>query len=121
MTSRERILATCAHELTDHVPLHLEVHPSYQTFAPNVATWRDQYERTAALLALGADAMVEVWLPEPAYDPEVRVTAWKETDSNGATLLCKQYETPAGSLRQTSAVRWPESIMKSESWWPIAA
>ncbi|MDP7396729.1 MAG: uroporphyrinogen decarboxylase family protein [Lentisphaeria bacterium] len=100
MTSRERILATCAHELTDHVPLHLEVHPSYQTFAPNVATWRDQYERTAALLALGADAMVEVWLPEPAYDPEVRVTAWKETDSNGATLLCKQYETPAGSLRQ---------------------
>lgn len=73
MTSRERILATCAGEPTDHVPLHLEVHPSYLQYDPKVATWRDQFERTDFLLALGADTMVEVWLPDPSFHPAVSV------------------------------------------------
>ena len=101
MSSRERILAACAHAQPDHVPLHLDVHPSYQAYEPRVATWRDQFERADAVLALGADAMVEVWLPEPSFHPDVKVREWREpaTGSDSARL-CKEYETPAGVLRQ---------------------
>lgn len=101
MTSRERILAACAHEPTDHVPLHLEVHPSYQQYDPKVARWKDQFERTDALLALGADAMVEVWLPEPCFHPDVKVRSWRREDpATGYVLLGREYETPEGTLRQ---------------------
>ena len=101
MTSRERILATCAHEPTDHVPLHLEVHPSYCLYDPVVAWWNNQFERTDDLLALGADAMVEVWLPDPSYHPDVEVRTWREEPPNQEyALLGKEYRTPAGPLRQ---------------------
>lgn len=101
LNSCDRILGTCAHRAVDHVPLHLEVHPSYLTYNPKIACWKDQFERTDALLALGADAMVEVWLPDPSYHPDVKVRAWKETDpATGGVLLGKAYETPAGALRQ---------------------
>jgi len=124
MTSRERILATCAHSPTDHVPLHLEVHPSYLLYDREVATWKDQFERTDALLALGADAMVEVWLPNPTFHPDVRVRSWRE-ERDGQVLLCKEYQTPAGALRQViketadlytwhkinrSTLAWPDRI-----------
>jgi hypothetical protein len=99
LSSRERILATCAHQPVDHVPLHLEVHPSYSQYDPQVATWRNQFERTDALLALGVDAMSEVWLPEPAFHPDVRVCTWRE-ERDGQVLLGKEYLTPAGPLRQ---------------------
>jgi hypothetical protein len=99
MTSRERILGTCAHEVTDHVPMHLEVHPSYLQYDPGVAMWRDQFERTDALLALGVDAMVELWLPDPSFDPAVRVRTWRE-ERDGQVLLGVEYMTPAGPLRQ---------------------
>ena len=99
MTSRERILGTCAHQVTDHVPMHLEVHPSYLQYDPGVATWRDQFGRTDALLALGVDAMVEVWLPDPTYHPDVRVRTWRE-ERDGQVLLGVEYLTPAGPLRQ---------------------
>jgi uroporphyrinogen-III decarboxylase len=99
LTSRERILATCAHQPVDHVPMHLEVHPSYLQYDPRVATWRDQFERTDALLALGVDAMVEVWLPDPSFHPDVRVRRWRE-ERDGQTLLGAEYLTPAGPLRQ---------------------
>ena len=86
MSSRERILATCAHQPVDHVPLHLEVHPSYLQYDPQVATWRDQFERTDTLLALGVDAMSEVWLPDPSCHPDVRVRTWRE-ERDGQVLL----------------------------------
>lgn len=99
MTSRERIQAACRHQPTDHVPLHLDVHPLYYQYDPSVATWRSQFERTDTLLALGADAMTEVWLPDPTFHPDVRVHSWRE-EKDGAVLLGKAYETPAGTLRQ---------------------
>ena len=101
MSSRQRILTACAHAEPDHVPLHLEVHPSYGSYAPGIAAWNDQFERTDALMALGADAMVELWLPDPCCHPDVRVHAWREEARNGEMpLLYKVYETPAGTLRQ---------------------
>jgi uroporphyrinogen-III decarboxylase len=101
MTSRERILATVAGQPTDHVPLSMEVHPSYLLYDPKVAHWRDQFERTDDLLALGTDPMVEIWLPDPCYHPDVKVTSWRENNqSDGMSRLCKAYETPKGTLRQ---------------------
>jgi hypothetical protein len=101
MSSRERILATCAHAPTDHLPLHLEVHPSYSLYDPEIAWWDDQFQRTDDLLALGADAMVEVWLPDPSYHHDVEVHTWREEPNDQEyALLCKEYRTPAGPLRQ---------------------
>lgn len=99
MTSRERILAACHHQAVDHVPIHLDVHPLYCQYDPAVARWRDQFERTDALLAIGADPMVEVWLPDPTFHPDVQVRGWRE-ERDGLVLLGKTYETPAGTLRQ---------------------
>jgi len=101
MSSRERILATCTHQPTDHVPLHLEVHPSYSQYDPEIAWWDNQFQRTDDLLALGADAMVEVWLPDPSYHPDVEVHSWREEPNDQEYgLLHKEYRTPAGPLRQ---------------------
>lgn len=58
MTSREQILAMVAGEATDHIPLSMDVHPSYMRHDPKVAHWRDQFERTGDLLALGTDLPV---------------------------------------------------------------
>ena len=101
MTSRDRILATVRGEDTDHVPLHIDVHPSYLTYDPSVAHWQDQFERTDDLLALGTDPMIEIWLPDPCPHPDVRITTWREDDTpDGMPHLGKAYETPAGTLRQ---------------------
>jgi hypothetical protein len=83
----------------DHVPLHLDVHPLYCQYDPQATTWEDQFERADAILALGADAMIEVWLPDPTFHPDVTVRSWRAVE-NGTVLLGKVYETPAGLLRQ---------------------
>lgn len=101
MTSRDRILATVEGQKTDHVPFSFEVHPSYLDYDPSVADWQNQFERTDFLLSLGLDPMTEVWLPDPACHPDVKIREWKEkNDSDGYVHLCREYETPAGTLRQ---------------------
>lgn len=101
MTSRERILATVAGEPTDYVPFSMEVHPSYLFYDPKIARWRDQFERTDDLLALDVDPMVEIWLPDPSFHKDVKVTSWRENGQpDGMPRLCKAYETPRGTLRQ---------------------
>ena len=97
MTSRERILTTIAGGEIDHVPLSIDIHPSYAD--PLVGTWKDQFERTDFLLGRGLDPMTEIWLPEPEFHPDVKVESWKETEA-GRTILHKRYGTPAGELRQ---------------------
>ncbi len=99
MTSRERILATVAGEVTDHVPLSMEVHPSYLLYDAKVAYWQDQFERTDTLLSLGTDPMTEIWLPDPCYHMDVKVNAWRENQPDGTVFLCKSYETPKGIRR----------------------
>ncbi len=49
----------------------MEVHPSYNTYDPRLATWTDQFERSEFLASLGTDPMVEVWLPDPSYHPTI--------------------------------------------------
>lgn len=101
MTSKERILATCRGLPTDHVPFHLEVHPGYLDYDPSIANWKNQFERTDFLLSYGVDAMVEVWLPEPTFCPDVSVRSGRiEKSDEQYPLLWKEYDTPAGTLRQ---------------------
>ncbi len=101
MTSRQRILATTVGQAVDHVPLSLDIHPSYHLYDPGFANWSDQFERTDFLLSLGTDAMVEVWLPEPQFHPDVKVSTWREpAGPDGMARLGKAYDTPAGTLRQ---------------------
>ncbi len=101
MTSRERILATVAGEPTDHVPFSMEVHPSYLLYDPKIAHWKNQFERTDDLLKLGVDPMAEIWLPDPIFYPDVKVSGWREDNhADGMARLCKAYETPKGTLRQ---------------------
>ena len=99
MSSKERILTTINGEETDHVPLSMEVHPSYALYDPTIADWRDQFERTDFLLRYGVDPMVEIWLPDPCCHPDVRIKTWRE-QRDGLVLLVKEYDTPAGTLRQ---------------------
>ena len=101
MASRERILATIDGQETDHVPFSFEVHPSYLDYDPSIANWTNQFERTEFLLSLGLDPMTEVWLPDPSYHPDVQVRQGREENvSGGYVHLWKEYETPAGTLRQ---------------------
>ena len=101
MTSRDRLLATVAGVPTDHVPLSIDVHPSYSQYDPSIANWKDQFERADFVLSMGADPMVEVWLPDPCFHRDVKVRQWRrEKGPDGKALLHKEYETPAGVLRQ---------------------
>jgi len=101
MTSKERILATVAGQEVDHIPFSMEVHPSYLQYDPKIANWKDQFERTDFLLKYGVDPMTEIWLPNPVYHPDVKVRNWRDAKGrNGYPLLYKEYETPAGTLRQ---------------------
>ena len=101
LSSRERVLGTVAGEQVDHIPLSMEVHPSYAQYDPKIANWKNQFERTDFLLSCGTDPMTEVWLPDPCFHPEVKVRQGQEDNtSDGYVHLWKEYETPAGTLRQ---------------------
>lgn len=100
MTNKERMIATFKREETDYTPMHLEINQSYEVH--DVAKkWKNQFERTDFLLSLGVDAAIELWLPNPSMHPDVKVYEWKEVrPGEKYTLLCKQYDTPEGPLRQ---------------------
>ena len=110
MTNKQRMIATFRHEATDYTPLHLEINQSYEVH--EVARhWKNQFERIDFLLDLGVDAAVELWLPDPSFHPDVRVHEWRELRPNEPyTLLCREYETPAGNLRQV--IRETEDLYK---------
>lgn len=95
------MLTVFRHEEPDHVPLNIDVHPSFVATEPVASTWKDQFVITDALLELGTDPFIAIWLPDPCPSKEVNIRTWKEKNpETGQTLLGKEYETPAGSLRQ---------------------
>ena len=101
VSSKERVLTAVRHEEPDHVPLNIDVHPSYVDYDPIASGWTDQFVVTDFLLELGTDPFICIWLPDPCPAPEVTIREWKETDpQTGQTLLGKEYQTPAGNLRQ---------------------
>jgi hypothetical protein len=101
MSSKERILATVAGQPVDHTPLSMEVHPSYLLYDPKTANWKNQFERTDFLLSYDTDPMTEIWLPNPCFHPDVKVKGGRDARGDGQyPYLWKEYETPAGTLRQ---------------------
>jgi len=100
MSNRERMIATFKHKETDYIPLQIEIHPSYVVHK-DVALWKDQFERADFLLSLGVDTAIEIWLPDPLLHSDVSVKEWKDTSiSEHYPLLYKEYDTPAGKIRQ---------------------
>ena len=98
LSSRERLLTAIRRQEPDHVPLTFEFPDLY---LPPALQAVDQFELADKLVAMGADACIDIWLPEPVLAPEVKVRAWKEDTPEGEdNLLCKEYETPKGTLRQ---------------------
>ncbi len=91
MTSRERLLAAINLAEPDRVPI------CFRNVAPLEHLWSNAFERVTALAALGVDDKLHVGLAW-AFDPEVRVRQWQESDERGE-ILCKEIETPVGRLR----------------------
>jgi len=97
MTSRERILAAASCRPADHVPLMFHV------FADTPKTWPEHvrcdngFELIELRDKLGVDSVMYVAAPV-VMDPQVTTKFWKETETDGALILCKEYDTPAGKL-----------------------
>ncbi len=99
LSSRERLLAAIHHQEPDRVPLTFEFPDLY--LPPPLQQAKDQFDVADKLVAMGMDACIDIWLPEPVFAPEVEVKAWREETPEGQdNLLCKEYKTPKGTLRQ---------------------
>ena len=124
MNSRERLLAAIKHEKPDHIPLYCQCFgvaiPPYLRWQQNGRevrywysmrqehdhTWPEPWsvehdvERVRRWASLGVDDVLEV-APPWGIHPEVRIRDWQEppTPSERYSLLCREYDTPAGTLR----------------------
>lgn len=124
MNSRERILAAIRHEKLDHIPLYFSCfgfpappHLKWSSDGHEVAHWytmrlehihtlpepwsvEHDFERVRRWLSLGVDDILDV-SPPWGIHPEVRTRDWQEPPSASEPywLLCREYQTPAGSLR----------------------
>gem|GEM_PF-873755 len=99
LSARERYLTAFAHEEPDRVPLDLATSEGFRF--PGEAWRRTPLERMEAHRRAGGDPCLDLWLPPPAFHPEVRVRqGTRGHDEHGCPLLYTEYETPAGTLRQ---------------------
>jgi len=98
LSSRERYLTTFRHREPDRVPILLDTN-ALVFFTPQ-ARWYNQFERALVMLDLGCDPIINVWLPTPVVHPDVNVRTWRERGKDGRTYLGKEFQTPAGPLRQ---------------------
>jgi len=124
MRSRERLLSVIKGEKPDHIPLYCWV---FGFTAPKHLRWiqrnhevihwytmrlehihtlpepwdvRQDFERAKQWLSLGLDDALDVALPWSVH-PDVKVRDWRKPPSTGEpySLLCREYNTPAGILR----------------------
>ena len=105
MKSRDRVLAAIRREPHDHVPFSLHI-PQGPWF-PEPFFWRDQFERARKQLDMGLDPVVDLWLPDPQPSPEVEIRTWREQKGD-EWILTKEFQTPAGVLRQV--------VVETEDW-----
>ena len=93
ISSRERTLAAINHEEADHVPIQFRGVTCFQHL------WRSHHERVDVLLGMGADDQVHIGI-EPSVHPDVTIRDWFDRESDtGYRLACREYDTPAGTLR----------------------
>lgn len=99
VSARDRYLTAFRHEEPDRVPLDLATSEGFRF--PGEAWRRGPLERLEAQRRAGADPCLDIWLPEPAFHPDVRVRRGTAGhDEQGCPLLYAEYDTPAGTLRQ---------------------
>ena len=111
LSSRERMLAVLRYEEPDHVPLLF--HPFGFQPPPHLA-WTNQFEQAQRWLSIGIDAWLTTSPPMP-FHPDVKVHDWEETTPGERwPCLVRDYETPAGVLRQ--------EVYRTDDWispdWP---
>ncbi len=123
MTSRERLMTAIDHKKPDHVPmlcwcfgLAVPPHLRWQREGRDVLHWytmrlehihtlpepwraEDDFERVRRWFSLGLDDTLEVSPPWGVH-PDVRIRDWREppTAREPYSVLCRAYETPAGTL-----------------------
>jgi len=98
MTSKERYMTAFAHREPDRVPVYLDVYPT--SFYTDDMRWYNQLEKVEKLLEAGTDPIINIWLPTPVLNSDVKVRTWREKDASGNMILGKEFDTPAGTLRQ---------------------
>jgi len=109
MSSRERMLTAIHRQEVDHIPLGQLFHSTIME-TPSDMQWSNQFERAEIMKGLGLDPVIDIWLPVPEPPPDITVRKWKEKDSDSPfTLLCAEYETPAGKLIQ--------KVRQTEDWY----
>ena len=111
MTSRERLLAAMRYEQPDHVPLVFNV---FGFQPPPHLAWSNEFEEAERWLSLGVDATLHLYLPL-TFHPAVKTRTWEEElPGERWPLMVKEYDTPAGTLRQ--------EVFRTEDWispeWP---
>jgi hypothetical protein len=105
MSSRDRMLAAIRREEHDHVPLSFNISQGPVLSPPFF--WHNQIEQAEKLLSMGLDPTIDVWLPDPQPHSDVEIRTWREKKGQ-ETLITKEYDTPAGVLRQV--------VRESQDW-----
>lgn len=105
MSSRERVLAALRRHPVDHLPLTVETlcHGFIRFVTERLP---DPYERASYYAELGLDSGISYDTPicYPEGNSDVTIREWTEPAGvKPYPLLCKEYRTPAGSLRQVVA------------------
>ena len=118
LSSRERLLCAINHQEPDHVPLwNLWSHQENLPFS-----WQNPIERVEKVLGMGLDDTLLLRPPGPGENdilvealmaPGVKARCGRETSAaHRYPLLVKEYETPAGMLRQ---------VVRETEDWPYGA
>ena len=106
MTSRERVLAAMRRQPVDHLPLCVEAicHGFVRFVTERLPS---PFERAEYYAGLGLDAAIclDSAMCDPDANPGVEVRQWKEQPTGEPhPVLCKEYRTPGGSLRQVVSI-----------------
>ncbi len=99
MLSRERLLTAIDCKVPDRVPLYIREFSTVRV--PNHLRHKAAFERVLRWAALEVDDIID--MPAPwGHHPSVTTRAWREepTADEQYPLLHKEYDTPAGTLRQ---------------------
>jgi len=102
LSSAERVKLTYARQEADRVPV------MFRAIQPLEGRWRNQVERAEGLLAMGADASLQIDIPIH-FEPRVTTETWTEK-CRPHPVLHKEYHTPAGTLHA--------SVQLTEDWQP---
>ncbi len=94
---RERYLAAFSHQEADRVPIDLATSGNFRF--PGEPWQITPLERVNSVREIGGDPCLDIWLPEPAFHPDVSVRTGVRKDSRAQTLYT-EYDTPCGTLTQ---------------------